>query len=450
MLPRMSQYGQIKTAASNRPIFVMIECGQDAVNRTTIAPYIMSKQTKVSRFATAILASATVIPAFGEGIRNPTSGATNLGRSGGRIAHVENASAITHNPANLMDLETPEVNISFDPLYIGVDHNNVSGATATTENRWKLLPSAYTSLPIMDGKYRVGLGVSSPYGLSNEWKNSGGFADIANPASLRYTSPNYSELQTILVNPTFAFNLKENISVGVGADVQWSQLTFRQHVFPDGGFRAEGDGIGAGANVGITWKIGTRHRLALTARSPITVDYEGDFNMSVPAGGVNLSTSFNSEIEFPTQLHFGYGIQLTHKVRLEADIEYLQFSNFKNLPTQTGFPIPGLPTSLPQNWKDTMTIGIGGDWKFAENWIFRAGYQYFESPVPNSTYSLTIPDSDQNVLTAGIGFGTDSYSIDLGYGLVLYQDRVINQGGLFDGSYDIDVHLFSLTYTQRF
>ena len=411
--------------------------------------YMNNKPSKLT-LALAVIAIANSPNSFAEGFRNPTSGAINLGRSGGRIAHVDNASAITQNPANLMDLQRPEVTVSFNPVYISVEHDNVSGATAETENAWKFLPTAYASMPILDGKYVVGLGITSPYGLSNEWKNTGGFADAANPGSLRYTTPHFSELQTILVNPTVAFNVSEKVSMGLGLDVQWSQLTFKQHVFPNGRFVAESDGIGAGANLGITWKIADRHRLAFTARSPITVDYDGDFNMSVPAAGLNVNTSFSSEIEFPTQLHLGYGIELTDTIRLEADLEFLEFSNFDRLPTQTGVPLPGLPTSLNQDWHDTYTIGMGGDWKFAENWILRASYQFFESPVPNATFSPTIPDSNQNVLTAGIGYGTDDYSIDLGYGLVMYDERNINQGGIYDGTFDFAVHLFSLTYTQKF
>src|SRR6056300_1220649 len=247
----------------------------------------MNIKPSILTLAMAVIAIANTSNSFAEGFRNPTSGAINLGRSGGRIAHVDNASAITQNPANLMDLKRPEVTVSFNPVYISVEHQNASGATAETENAWKFLPAAYASMPILDDKYVIGLGITSPYGLSNEWKNAGGFADTANQGSLRYTTPHFSELQTILVNPTVAFDVSEKVSMGLGLDTQWSQLTFKQHVFPNGRFVAESDGIGAVSNLGMTWKITDRHLLAFTARSPITVDYDGDFNMNVPSAGLN-------------------------------------------------------------------------------------------------------------------------------------------------------------------
>ena len=70
----------------------------------------------------AMLAIVNSPNSLAEGFRNPTSGAINLGRSGGRITHVDNASAITQNPANLMDLKRPEVTVSFNPVYISVEH----------------------------------------------------------------------------------------------------------------------------------------------------------------------------------------------------------------------------------------------------------------------------------------------------------------------------------------
>jgi hypothetical protein len=46
--------------------------------------------------------------ASAEGFRNPPAGAFNLGRAGGRIAQIDDSSAVAQNPANLMDLPDPE------------------------------------------------------------------------------------------------------------------------------------------------------------------------------------------------------------------------------------------------------------------------------------------------------------------------------------------------------
>ena len=112
-----------------------------------------------------------------------------------------------------MDLKRPEVTVSLNPVYIIVEDQNASGAKAETENAWNVLSAAYAYMPILDDKYIIGLVINSPFGLSNEWKNRGGFADTANKGSLRYTTPHFSELLTFLVNPTVAFDVSEKVSM---------------------------------------------------------------------------------------------------------------------------------------------------------------------------------------------------------------------------------------------
>ena len=59
-----------------------------------------SKYICLGSLLTAIvLFSATV--AYSEGFRNPPPGTFNLGRAGGRIAQVDDSSAVQQNPANL-------------------------------------------------------------------------------------------------------------------------------------------------------------------------------------------------------------------------------------------------------------------------------------------------------------------------------------------------------------
>jgi long-chain fatty acid transport protein len=109
-------------------------------------------------------------------------------------------------------------------------------------------------------------------------------------------------------------------------------------------------------------------------------------------------------------------------------------------------------THIAQNWKDTFTIGIGGDWKFAQNWVLRAGYQFYESPVPDSTFSPTIPDANQNVFTFGLGYRYGRHFFEGAYGADFYDSRSIrsDQNPAFNGDYNVTVHLFSVAYHFSF
>ncbi|HLP76214.1 MAG TPA: outer membrane protein transport protein [Candidatus Paceibacterota bacterium] len=411
----------------------------------------------------AFIFTLSVTPLWAEGFRNPPPGTFNLGRAGGRIAHVDDSSAIAQNPANLVSITNVDLQFTPTIVYIKVDYRSASnpGETASTKNPWKTLPNLFASAPFFDNRLALGLGITTPYGLSNEWdKKSSAFAN-ASPTSLRYNSAHYSALTTVNFNPTLSVKAGEYLNLGVGIDVMWSQLTLKQFFpwgmvvpgAPDGNFRAKADGIGGGANFGATLHITEHQNFAITVRTPIKVNYGGHVSLdNYPAGG-SLRDTFKSSIEFPTIVAAGYGIDLTDTIRLETDVEWLEFSNFKNLPLRSATAQAlGVPSTVAENWKNTFTFGVGGDWKFAPGWVFRAGYQYYESPVPDTTFSPTIPDSDQNVITFGLGYTHGKHSLEGAYGLDFYNDRNINndQNPALNGKYSMNVHLFSFSYRYSF
>jgi long-chain fatty acid transport protein len=404
---------------------------------------------------------------YAEGFRNPPSGTFDLGRAGGRIAQVDDSSAVQQNPANLVDITNREFQLTPSIVYISVDSHSSSGDSASTRNPWKLLPNFFASLPLKNDRFAVGLGVTVPYGLAMDWdRNASAFA---NPAGWRYQSPYYAALTTINFNPTVAYRLNDELSIGAGLDVMWSQLTLKQF-YPstffggaaDSNIKAEGDGFGYGGNLGITWKITDHQRVAVTYRSQMDVSQQGDFRISNLAPGsaglgATSQSDFGAVMKFPNIVSIGYGIELTDKIRLESDIEWVQFSRFKSLDLNLGnnsvlFTALGKSTSIAENWHDTFTAGFGGDWKFATNWVARAGYQFYQSPVPDSTFSPTIPDADQNVITVGLGWKGRRSSLEFAYGLDFYNDRNIttDQTPAFNGKYTFNVHLFSLAYRYSF
>jgi long-chain fatty acid transport protein len=401
--------------------------------------------------ALTLLSSATL---NAEGFRNPPPGTFDLGRAGGRIAQVDDSSAVQQNPANLVDVTNLEAQLTPTIVYISADFHSPSGQSASSTDPWKLLPNFFVSMPLKNDKIAVGLGVTVPYGLGSEWnRNSSAFAQPS--GVFTYFAPYYSKLTTINFNPTVSFKLGDKFQAGIGLDVMWSDLEFKQILspyVPNLEADAEGDGVGFGGNLGITWNITDRQRFAVTYRSPITIDYSGTTEFNNYPGGIP-GTSFGSQIKFPTIVSVGYGFQVNDKIRLETDLEWIEFSRFKNLPINVGANALSVPSqTIPENWRDTFTAGFGGDWKFAENWVARAGYQFYQSPVPDSTFSPTIPDADQNVITVGLGWKGKHNSLEAAYGLDFYNTRNIttDQNPAFDGKYTFNVHLFSLAYRYSF
>lgn len=404
-----------------------------------------SRSRVVSIVTTSLFVAISTIQLAAEGFRNPPPGTFGLGRSGSKIAQIDDATAITHNPANLTDISGPDLALPIMALYYKVDYTGTNG-TATTKDPWKFLPAAYFSTPLKDERFVAGAGITSPYGIANEWEEGGAF---------NYSAPYFTELKTINFNPTFAWKISEQFRLGIGLDVMWSELRLKQRIpwgtgLPDGQMIGKGDGFGFGGNLGFTWQVNEKNRVAVTYRSQMTIDYDGTFNLeNIPPGAPLLPQSdFASSITFPNIVGLSYGHEVNKNLRFGVDVEWLQFSNFDTLPLSIGQSFASVPSEIRQDWVNTFTVGIGGDWRFAEDWVWRFSYQYYQTPVPDETFSPTIPDSDQNVVTTSVGYGFGQSVVELAYGLVLYDDRTIAtaQTSAYNGNYSLNVHLISASY----
>ncbi len=399
----------------------------------------------------AVPFTAEVAGLQAEGLRDATTGAFDLGRSGGRIAQVDDATAVQNNPANLMDVTNVLAELDPSLIYINVDYKSPDGSqSASTMHPLKMLPSFFAALPVANDKMVLGFGLTIPFGLANQWSTSS--SAFRPSGTLGGSTANFGKLTTYNFNPTVAFKVIDNVQIGLGLDVMYSQLEFRQFVAPPSYVEAHayGDGHAVGGNLGVTWSITDHQRLAFTYRSTMTVDYSGRTDIENTGAASNPTGTFNSQVKFPNIFSVGYGIDLTDKIRLESDVEWLQFSQFKNLGISSS--IPGLSETIPEKWHNTFTAGIGGDWKFADHWMLRAGYEFLESPVPDSTFSPTIPDANQNVMTLGLGWHARNVSLEFAYGLDLYNERNItnDQYPALDGKYTFNVHLFSLAFRYGF
>ena len=400
------------------------------------------------------LASLSAVSLKAEGFRDATIGAFDLGRSGGRIAQVDDATAIQNNPANLVDVTNAMA--EFDPsvIYDNANYKSPNGSqSASTTHPWKGLPNFFVSAPLNQERVTLGLGVTVPFGLANQWDTSASAWSRPGGQLSTFTA-NFGKLTTINVNPSIAFKITDNLQAGLGLDVMWSELEFRQYIpgpSPDSQAHASGDGVGVGGNLGLTWKITDAQRLAFTYRSTMTVDYNGNSDLEY-FGSPNPAGGFSSQIKYPNIFSVGYGLDLTDRIRLESDFEWLQFSQFKNLGIKATGALAPLSQTIAEDWHNTFTAGIGGDWKFADHWVARLGYQFFETPVPDNTFSPLIPDADQNVLTMGLGWHGEHVSLEFAYGLDLYNDRNItsNQNPALEGKYTFNVHLFSFAFRYAF
>ncbi|MBN2163531.1 MAG: outer membrane protein transport protein [Pontiellaceae bacterium] len=394
---------------------------------------------KVQRFSYFLgmtgLAVFCVGGVLADGYRNPPPTAAGIAKSGVNSSFVDDASAISYNPANL----AMQTNASFvASLTLARTQNSYHPAPIfnfESDGNWNALPNIYFSQPIGDSGVTWGVGVMSPYGQGISWNQSDMSVLIAGPAPVPYEA----SVMLVEINPTIAFSVADNLYLGVGADLIYSELELNA-LFPTGlaippylDASGDGDGWGFGGNLGLTWLPSENQRVTLTYRSQVDVDYEGDFSL----GG-----NFETSITYPNSFGFGYGVELTDNFRVEALVEWLEWS-VNDIQTLS---IGGVPNPQSNNWEDTFTFGVGADLQVDEHWVIRGGYAFIESPIPDSTLNYLLPDADRHAVSFGAGYSTGGHSIDLAYTMSLYADR----NNTATGSYDIDSDLLGMTYSFSF
>tara|TARA_R100000027_G_scaffold7932_4_gene6005 strand:+ start:34096 stop:35373 length:1278 start_codon:yes stop_codon:yes gene_type:complete len=409
-----------------------------------------------------LMSAASVLNA--EGFRNAAPGAYALGQSGGRLAFIDDASAVTENPANLADFEKTEVLLAPAFVYFTNEVEYSNGQKAKSDDPLKFLPNAFVVFPTSNEKLVIGLGVSVPFGLGAEWEQTGAFAP---GGILRYTAPYSSELLTVRINPNVAYRVNESVSIAGGLDLMYSRLKLEQF-FPPVGLaglqlvsaetvaETDMDGWGVGANLAVTWDVTEKDRLVATWRSEIPVDYSGDGSIGnltpeAQALGFTENGDAHTEITFPQIFGLGYGRKITEALVAEVQFEWVGFSSFDELNLDFGqnTALFGGNNVIQQDWKDSYTLGLSLRYDFGDGLRLHGSYQYFESPIPDNTLSTTIPDADQNAFTVGLTKKWEMWYVGFGYSYVLYEDRTTTVAGV-SGKMKSNLNLFSLSLGAAF
>lgn len=412
---------------------------------------------RVTRLAVGFLTLMATLPSgLADGFRNPPDGAATLGRVGARIAHDDEIASISHNPASLADRREPGAGTALTIVHgKRTFTSDRHGFTARSTHRWAYLPSVYAALPLGDRPAAAGVALTSPYGRSSSFSETG---------PMRYVAPYESRLRTANMNPAIGVRVSQRLAVGGGLNVMGSDLEIRQ-VVPgamltgnpadawDARLAFDADGIGYGINLGLTLDITARQRLALVYRSAITMDYEGDVTLRPVSGPAILRDDFETSITFPDIVAAGYAVRAMDHLSLELNVEWIQHSRFDRMDLDAGNATALLPeSSIQADWRDNWTFGLGVDWRLSDAWSLRAGYMYLQSPVRSHTMIPLIAESDQSVVSLGVGHAYEAHRFDLAYMLGIFERRRVegNVNPQYDGTYAFDSQLFAIGYHYTF
>jgi long-chain fatty acid transport protein len=444
----------------------------------------------------------TASTSFAAGFRLPEAGAKAMGMGFAFTAQADDPSAIYFNPAGLTQLKGQ--NVMLGVTYARENGGEFTGTTPLTggatvsETQTSLdffIPNMYYTNTNASTGIAYGVGIFAPFGLGQEYNDR--FTSIFRSAITKI------DLQTVVVNPTIAFDVNEFLSLGAGIDFMWAKAKLARtsvinNSFPPANtplnlytLDLKGDGTAWGYNFGILLKPFTNFKVGFSYRSPFTLkikDADADIsNISsntiafplgpIPAGAVpgtfpgvvkpasgaasgnSFSTKANTTLNLPATAALGIAYKLD-RLTVEVDADWTFWHSWQRLDIDIrdqGALLADINSS--REWKDVVAFRIGAEYRVTDPLALRVGFVYDPTPVPAATMDAFLPDADRLNYMIGAGYKIGKVTIDGALMYVDKKDRTVNNqaslpfpsyGSGFNGTWTGDAWLAGLDVTYNF
>ena len=366
----------------------------------------------------------------------------------GAAAHTIDGSAVFYNPAGMMRLEKDQLTVAGHFIKPNSSFTNNGSSNAASAGGGPisgsgddggfnaLVPNLYW-VRSLDETTKFGFGMNSPFGLATKYSDDwvGRYHAVT------------SDLKIVNLNPSIAYLVNDDLSIGFGIDLMIADVTLSQAVdfaallgqtpgSGDGFAELEGDNFSdpaLGFNFGLQYQLTPQTILGASYRSEVDIDVTGDADFQVPASaallvstGRFIDTGLTAGITLPASLSLSVS-QQADKFTYLADVTWTGWSSFKEL--RIKFDNPSQPDAVTTfGWKDTLRYSLGFDYQYSSNVILRSGVAYDETPVPSAERRTPrLPGNDRTWLSFGMSYvWSETLLLDIGYSHLFIDDVEIN------------------------
>lgn len=413
-----------------------------------------------------LLASVFTHSAAAQGFSVYEHGTCATGRAGATVASTcDDGSAVFYNPAGIVNRTGLTLSIGTTVIApFGEFTDNQSGRASELQNDPSFVPHVYATYGFNE-RFAAGLGVYVPYGLGTQWPLDfdGRFLGFDN------------SLQSIYVQPTVAYRITEQLSVGAGftyviAGVELNRrLDLSQQTVPGAGLTFQQLGVplrtdfaeakisasgatGFGGHFGVQFKATDRVSLGARYLLPVKIEYEGDAEfeqiptgLSLPqnpaldtlagapidavllgsgifgTGGELGAQSGTTEITMPAQFVAGASFQATNSLALFADYQWSGWSTFDEIVVDLE---NARDLEQYEGYSDTHAIRLGAEYALNDAWKVRGGFLTHGAAAPDETVTPLLPEASRVEFTIGLGWQpVPSVEINAAYQYLHQSDR---------------------------
>jgi len=465
------------------------------------------RRTRLAAAMGAAVLSLSAGQALGAAFALQEQSGSGLGNAfAGGAAVAEDASTIYFNPAGMSRLPGIQAAVAAHVICPSSKFSDGGsqpaalqplGGTGGDAGSCAVVPNLYLAVPI-NAQLAVGLGINAPFGLKTEYDSDwlGRFQAIK------------SKVETINVNPALSYKVTDMVTLAAGVNWQRIKATLTNRVNYSGalataaqqaaagglippqvippllanlgglesGASVDGDDTAWGWNIGVLIEPDKQTRIGAQYRSKIKYNVSGSVSFNNPAlptlppalapiggllaAGVNQVLS-NGDVtlalEVPDTANVSVFRVLNDKWDLMADVQHTGWSSVQELRVvrSTGSTL----SVTPENFRDTWRGAVGANYHYSNEWMFRFGIAYDQSPVRDAQRTPRLPDNDRTWLSLGAQYRfSPQLLLDAGYTYIFVRDPSINQNegstaanGLISGTYKANVNIISaqLTYTFK-
>lgn len=375
----------------------------------------------------------------------------------GAAAIAEDASTIFFNPAGMIYIDGTQAVGALHLIKPNAEFENkgslgVMGDEGPNAGDLAFVPNFYFMTELTPS-IKAGISINVPFGLKTEYDDKW----------LGRFQADKSELKTININPSIAFKISDQLSLGAGISLMRAEATLTRSVnFGGAGVgdvKIKGDDWGYGFNLGAIYQFTTDTRVGLAYRSKVKQKLEGEAKFTrpvlVPNAGAAADGDVTASINLPETFSASIFSRVSNKWDVMADVTFTRWSRFEELRVlrDNGSTL----TVTPQNWENTMRYSIGVNYHYSDAVKLRAGLAYDEEAIKDEFRTARIPGNDRKWLSFGASYKVTPVSVlDVGYAHLFVNNAKINDdqlamgNGLVRGEYKNSVDILSLQYTHNF
>ena len=272
------------------------------------------------------------------------------------------------------------------------------------------IPSFYASAQVTD-KLWLGLGVNAPFGLKLEYDD-----DFFG----RYDSL-YTNLKTYNIQPSAAYKLTDNLSIGGGVDVQYVKATLTNALpqvsplVPTDGFTSlKGDDWSVGWNAGLFYTTGDTN-FGVHYRSGISHKLQGTqiiSGLAAPLTAANGEFAATAPLDLPDIVTVSMMHRLTPQLRAMITGKWYNWSKFKGIEVTSATGT----TNKELDYRDSYSVSVGGEYDVSPALTLRAGTMFDRTPTNPQYLTTRVPDGDRVWLTGGATWNmSEMMALNLSY-----------------------------------